>query len=829
MPSFSDELEEINFSFSFSVHFIMRSLLTSFICTLLYFALVPATYGQLEEHTWFLGGPQDNTQAGIRFDFNTNEPSPYNEVRYRLGMQENNIIVSNPSSGATIFYSDGRVVIDATHTPMPNGTDLSGSPSAMYGTAIVFDPAGCDRYYLITVQSEDDAVPRKIFYSAIDLGMAGNGTVSNPLGNVDDDVKNVDFTPPGVSCSESIFTIPKAGNTKDSWLLFGARDQQDLFLYEINSSGISMHDRYDLNDLFPDLPSEEIFSVKMDFFPISETLGRLILAPGRSTSQPTYPIASFLFNTETGSIQPSSYELIDDLTSWTYGTTFSPDGTKLYISDYIEKTLNQYNFTTRTLTTLYTSPHNGRSGGVETGPDGKVYWSNAYVINGPATPVSFLSVVTNPNEAGINCELLPNEYAIGAAINPRLVGALPSFGTFPTPAFLVPLSPDFCDIGIGTAVVNPGGSTEPISYLWDNGETTALAENLTSGFHQVTITDGSGCEQILETFIQGEDETINPVIQGDLILCEMGATSTELVGQSGFDSYLWSNGEVTQNIIIDQPGTYTLTVTSNGICTGESTVEVAIESIQTEIVGDTIICEGTSESINLELTEEFESYLWSDQRADPSLTVNQPGSYSVTVTNSNGCSTNAAINISTKPQPTVTLIPNSMEIDYGTSITLEPMITSGSPYTIQWTPSEYLSCDDCPTPMIENLINDQIYEIFIEDNFGCSAFANISISVFLEKMVYDPNIFSPEESGSNQRFTLYGGTSLKEIKKLRIYDRWGELIYEGNNLPPSDANYGWDGRFNGQKVNPSVYTWIAELEFIDGSIEFFFGDITVSR
>ena len=1072
------------------------------------------TYGQLERHTWFFGGGNSNTQPGIQFDFDTNQPSQYNQVRYPLNLQENNIIVSNSNTGDVTFYSDGQIVVDGTHDPMPNGMGLGGSPSAMYGTAVVFDPSGCNRYFMITVQSEDDAIPRKINYSAIDLNLPGNGTVGNPSGDIDINVKNIDFTPTDVDCAESIFAISKSGNTKDSWLFFGDRREPTLYLYEVTSSGISYYDEFDLSILMPSLPPSGIFSIKMDYYADSDTEGRLIIAPGRNINQPTYPLGSINFNTLNGSMDNGSYQLIDDNTLWTYGTTFSPDGSKLYISDYIGKTLKQYDFVTGLLSTVATSSHNGRSGGLQTGPDGKVYWASAFVFSGTNTPISTLSVVNQPDEPGLNCDLIFNAWTIGAAVNPRLVGALPSFGTFPDPPSIALLSPDNCEIGNGSAEIIAGGSTAPLNYSWDNGEVTAIAINLTGGMHTTTITDEAGCETVLEIFISSGNEIIEPEVSGDLIICASGNAETILEVQDGFMNYLWSNGDMTQSTIISTPGVYTVTV-SNAGCNGEVSVEVIEQNIDVTINGDLVLCGDSNDFVILEVQEEFVEYIWSNLSNSSLITVDQPGIYTVTVTDSNGCVAQNSVEVIMSIPPMVSIsgdmficdlgdtsttligspgfdsyewsngevsqsievetagfysvmvtdiagctaatfievvletislnlgddiafceedmvqidldagnnfenylwsdqstgqtfsalgegiysvevfndngcigtdtleimllpspestifgeniicefgdtiatlqvtddfetyqwssgessqiidvsepgnysvtvtnidncedvtsfevelemvsaeiagrdflcvgildtielsvsggfdsyqwssdeegqmisittageyfvtatnsigciaidsilinsieasvivdLPSIIEIEYGESITLNPTIDANLPLNILWTPPEYLSCQECLSPTVIVPFENQIYQLLIDDESGCADSASVMIRVIADRNVFSPNVFSPNGDGVNDVFTLYGTPSLKEVLKLQIYDRWGELVYNGKNFPANDENYGWSGDFNGKPVNPAVFAWMAEVEFFDGTNEIISGSVTVVR
>jgi len=806
----------------------MIFLRTTILLTIINIALPDVIHGQLDNHTWFFGGGNSATRAGIQFNFSTNQPVPYNEIRYPLGLQENNIIITNPTDGAVVLYSDGQEVIDATHNPMPNGSNLNGSPSAMYGTAIVFDPSDCNQYFMITVQSEFDPAPRRIYYSVIDLDLPGNGTAANPLGDVDNAIKNIEFTPNGVDCAESIYAINKYGNTKDSWLFFGDRLESVLYLFQVTSSGISYYNQFDLQSMMPSLPQGNLFSIKMDYYPQENGRGRLILAPGRNIDQATYPTASFIFNAENGTIDPNSYQLIDENSYWTYGTAFSPDGSKLYTSDYIGKTLKQFDFNTNTLTTIGESPHDGRSGGLKTGPDGRLYWANVFIYQGSSNVVSELSVVQNPNEAGQSCNLSFNSWDIGALNNPQLIGAFPTLGTFPDPPIAFAVGTDKCGLGNGSAIVNPGESVQPLLYQWDNGENLAFAENLSAGIHFVTITDGPGCETVLEVFIEEELDQFTTVITGDSVICELGNSSANLIAEIGFDNYLWSNGENTQSIIVETPGVYNVTVSTGG-CEGQASIEIIGESFDAEIIGDSILCNTPSESVSLEVNDSFAEYLWSNSNTSHSIITDQSGTYSISVTNANGCIAIDSFTVSSPLGPQIAELPTIIEFDCGETINLDPSIITDSPYTIQWAPSENLSCQNCLSTTIEQPVDNQTYQIIVIDEYGCLDSANVTTQVNVRKGIYVPNVFSPNGDGNNDRFTIYGNSDLEKIRYLQIYNRWGELVFKNQNYLPNIEDLGWSGRFKGKKLTSAVFAWIAEVEYCDGSYELLTGDILLVR
>ncbi|QLH30838.1 MAG: gliding motility-associated C-terminal domain-containing protein [Candidatus Parvibacillus calidus] len=81
----------------------------------------------------------------------------------------------------------------------------------------------------------------------------------------------------------------------------------------------------------------------------------------------------------------------------------------------------------------------------------------------------------------------------------------------------------------------------------------------------------------------------------------------------------------------------------------------------------------------------------------------------------------------------------------------------------------------------------------------------------------------------NDRFTGYGNFVVRTIDYLRIFNRWGALVWEGRNIPANDEKYGWDGTFKGREVNPDVYVYIAKVTFIDDQSFIYEGSITVVR
>lgn len=112
---------------------------------------------------------------------------------------------------------------------------------------------------------------------------------------------------------------------------------------------------------------------------------------------------------------------------------------------------------------------------------------------------------------------------------------------------------------------------------------------------------------------------------------------------------------------------------------------------------------------------------------------------------------------------------------------------------------------------------------------GCQASAEINLRLQKTREIFIPNIFTPHnEDGFNDVFMIFGNNDkIKQINTFRIFDRWGELVYEANNFLANDPSNGWDGFFRNERLNPGVFIYSAEIEFIDGFTKTYNGDVTL--
>lgn len=180
-----------------------------------------------------------------------------------------------------------------------------------------------------------------------------------------------------------------------------------------------------------------------------------------------------------------------------------------------------------------------------------------------------------------------------------------------------------------------------------------------------------------------------------------------------------------------------------------------------------------------------------------------------------------------QPTQIVVDLGDDQTITLGESIAISPQ-TNITPDSILWEPSLYLDCDNC-YPAISTPGEDITYTLTLMDQFGCISSDDITIFVQKVRNVYIPNAFSPNGDGINDRLTVFAGQNVSQVNNLRVFSRWGELLFEAENFAPNDVNFGWDGIFNGEKMNAGLYIFFTEIEFLDGEKVIFKGDFALIR
>jgi gliding motility-associated-like protein len=117
----------------------------------------------------------------------------------------------------------------------------------------------------------------------------------------------------------------------------------------------------------------------------------------------------------------------------------------------------------------------------------------------------------------------------------------------------------------------------------------------------------------------------------------------------------------------------------------------------------------------------------------------------------------------------------------------------------------------------------------VTDINGFTSEGEVSIIVEKKQEVFVPNAFSPNNDGFNDELTIFASPQVERVLGFQIYSRWGEQVFAQFDFPPNDLQFGWNGTFKGEIMDPAVFGWFAEIRFLDGQVRLFKGDVTLVR
>ncbi len=205
-----------------------------------------------------------------------------------------------------------------------------------------------------------------------------------------------------------------------------------------------------------------------------------------------------------------------------------------------------------------------------------------------------------------------------------------------------------------------------------------------------------------------------------------------------------------------------------------------------------------------------------------------PGVYSQVFVGDNGCDSTHSV-ILAYSQDLILGFQSDIEISLGETVVLNPIVNPNATLTFNWSDDPTLSCLDCENP-IASPITSTTYFLTISNMDDCTASADVLVQVNLDKGVYIPNSFSPNNDGINDVFMVFSDpTSVSKVLTLKVFSRWGESVFEYYDFPPNDPTYGWDGKHRGKEMDTAVFAYFAEVEFIDGEVRLLKGDVTIVK
>lgn len=454
-------------------------------------------------------------------------------------------------------------------------------------------------------------------------------------------------------------------------------------------------------------------------------------------------------------------------------------------------------------------------------------------------------------------------------------------------------SPSTICSGQNSSLTASGAST----YVWDSGSSTnpLSVSPASTTIYSVTGTTGAGCTGATTVSV-----TVNP----NPTVTATAASSTICIGSStyltgaGADSYAWSTSETTNPITVSPTTTTTYSVTGTNVagCSGTATVNVAINSILTltAVPSPASLCDGQSSVISV---SGGSSYIWdSGSTANPlNVTPAATTTYSVTGSDTWGCSGTTTVTVQVNPMPVVSFTGSPLtgcdpttvnfidlsignisiwEWDFGDggvsglqnpshvydagNFTVTLTVTTDAGCESSLTLSNYISIlsnpnasfianppvttEDASSIQFMNQSNgaslyswdfgdgagvsssenpsytyegsgDYLVTLWVENSAGCSDSTSLAVIVKPIFTFYMPNSFSPNTDDRNDVFRPYGIGWDTDSYSLRIYNRWGALVFFS-----TDINHGWDGNLpDGAEAFQDVYSVKVNIIGRDGT------------
>ncbi len=390
-----------------------------------------------------------------------------------------------------------------------------------------------------------------------------------------------------------------------------------------------------------------------------------------------------------------------------------------------------------------------------------------------------------------------------------------------------------CDGQTATFGVSIPGAT----YLWQDGSTDPFFTVTETGTYTL-IVDNNGCAASDNVFV---NYAINPGVEfatTDVICADDTNGAIETVFATGGSQIIfeWENGSTEPDLFNLSPGFYNVTLTNEWNCVYEEAVLVnSPPPILYEISKDDVECPGDSNgwitvgNVSGGISPYLYGFAGEELVESPILRDIPGGLYEVIVQDENGCTQSQMVDIYEPPSITIDAGGNK-RIDLGeiTQIYGEVEPTTFN-QVIEWTPYDSLSCTNCVQPWAGPYYTTT-YALTVHDTItGCTLRDTMTVFIEKPKNVFIPNAFSPNGDLQNDIFFINTDASVTKVNYLRVFDRWGELLYEDINFPPNDPTYGYDGKLAGKFLNPQVLVFIAEIEFIDGDVKTYQGDVTLMR
>lgn len=266
-----------------------------------------------------------------------------------------------------------------------------------------------------------------------------------------------------------------------------------------------------------------------------------------------------------------------------------------------------------------------------------------------------------------------------------------------------------------------------------------------------------------------------------------------------FDSYLWSNNEITQQVYVKTGGDYFVAATDINGCISRDTVSVTMNELPiVNLGGDTMLCRGNSIQFTPVIANAIHTYRWQDGSTQASYLAIQPGKYWVEVTNIYRCKSSDTVEIVGIAEPPSGFLADTIGVCDG-----EPIVISANGNFVRY------RWDNTITSPTLTVDRPGVHILEVTDANGCTGIDSISVyAKNCVKQIFFPNAFTPNNDGHHDVWKPVVRGRLVKFH-LVIFNRWGGKVYE-----TFDAARGWNGMINQLQQSTNTFVWTCTYQFI---------------
>jgi gliding motility-associated-like protein len=299
----------------------------------------------------------------------------------------------------------------------------------------------------------------------------------------------------------------------------------------------------------------------------------------------------------------------------------------------------------------------------------------------------------------------------------------------------------------------------------------------------------------------------------------------QLHAGTSFRNYLWNNGSTDSTLIVNRSGVYWVQV--RDVCGNvqRDTITVMEKGSDLQVATTNGTCYGRGDAnIKIFGNTSFDLFVNGKPKDFTFLSRMIEGTYRIQAQSASGCGIDTTVTLTEPPYNRITIGRDTIHIPYGKSGVLSAKpLGDFAPIRWEWTPSQAVNCPTCPTVQTD-LTYSTLLTVSAEDAKGCISTASVSVLVDKKDGLYIPNAFNPDREG----YTIFGTDNVKIVHSMRIYDRWGELIFQAKDFKP-DGSVEWDGTFRGKPMQTGAFVVTIDVEFKTGERKSLSSDLLLAR